>query len=326
MGGQMVSEQSDQTVDAGNLDWLMQGDPAIRWQTMRDLLDAPVEEWQAEQHKTVVEGWGSQLLSCQNLDGGWGEGAYSPKWTSTTYTLLTLRQIGIPRDCAEAQRGTHHMLDTMLGEECDTNFHMRLACRDRCIVGMILLLSVYFGVEDQRVDAMVENLLSERMPDGGWNCRRAHKPFPHHSSFHTTLNVLEGLREYLELRDSPLSADVRGAEKNALELLLQHRLYCSDKTGEVIPGHFTLMAYPYYWFYDYLRALDYFARVHAPVDSRLEGAIGLLRENRRADGHWPNQYHHAGKTFFSMDGGRQGSRWNTLRALRVLRWWEKGRA
>jgi hypothetical protein len=113
MGGQMVSEQSDQTVDAGNLDWLMQGDPAIRWQTMRDLLDAPVEEWQAEQHKTVVEGWGSQLLSCQNLDGGWGEGAYSPKWTSTTYTLLTLRQIGIPRDCAEAQRGTHHMLDTM---------------------------------------------------------------------------------------------------------------------------------------------------------------------------------------------------------------------
>jgi hypothetical protein len=306
------------------LDWLMEGDPAIRWQTMRDLKCAPESEWRAEQRLTTDKGWGSRLLAQQDPDdGSWGGGIYSPKWTSTTYTLLALRGIGIPGDCAPAQRGTRLVLDRMLGERCDAAFAQRLAECDRCIVGMILELAVYFMIDDARVEVIVENLLEERMPDAGWNCRRKRAPHPHHSSFHTTLNVLEGLREFLELRDSPLKAEVQAAERGALELLLEHRLFRSDKTGQVIRDEFTRLAYPYRWHYDMLRGLEYFARVGAERDPRLAEAIELLVSRRQDDGRWPNQYKYAGQVFFDMEKQGKGSRWNTLRALRVLKWWEQ---
>ena len=148
--------------------WLMEGDPAIRWQTLRDLLAAPKAEWQAEQQQTITQGWGAQLLARQDADGRWGGGIYSPKWTSTTYTLLTLHDIGIPRDCAAAQQGARLVLNQLLGERCDKPFRERLAECDRCVVGMILRLVVYFELDDERVEAIVENLLAEMMPDGAW--------------------------------------------------------------------------------------------------------------------------------------------------------------
>ena len=184
------------------IDWLMEGDPAVRWQTMRDLLDAPEEVWQAEQERTLTTGWGAQLLALQAPDGSWGGGIYSPKWISTTYTLLLLCSLGIPPTCSSGAQAARLVLDRMLGETCDVNFMQKLAGCDRCIVGMILQLAVYFGIEDERVEALVDNLLNERMPDGGWNCRRGlPRHMPHHSSFHTTFNVLEGLRAYVERRD-----------------------------------------------------------------------------------------------------------------------------
>jgi hypothetical protein len=302
--------------------WLMAGDPAIRWQTMRDLLDAPGEEWQAEQRRTVERGWGAQLLALQDADGGWGGGIYSPKWTSATYTLLTLCSIGIPHDCAAALRGARLVLDSLLGVACDAEFQKKLTACDRCIVGMILQVAVYFGIDDERIETIVDHLLSERMPDGGWNCRRHRRPEPHHSSFHTTLNVLDGLHEYIVWCYGAHRNDALAAEQDAQELLLQHRLYKSDRTGDIINPKFTLFSLPYRWQYDVLRGLDSFARIGAPRDERLQDAIDLLHARRRQDGLWPVQHKYTGKVFFDIEKIGGPSRWNTLRALRILRWWE----
>lgn len=311
--------------------WLMEGDPAIRWQTQRDLLDAPTKVWQAERKRTLTEGWGAHLLALQAKEGGWGGGMYAPKWTSTTYTLLDLCEIGIPNDCTAAQRGAALVLDRLLGPTCDDAFAKRLSDMDRCIVGMMLEIGAYFQIADARIDAIVDNLLSQHMPDGGWNCRLHRKPYPHHSSFHTTFNVLDGVREYLERakpKPTQRNTDQRmalvTAEQAALELLLQHHLFRSDHTHQVIHPKFPLLSHPHRWHYDVLRALDYFARIAAPRDLRLQEAIDLLRASQRPDGLWPIQQVYSGKVHFTMEPKTKPSRWNTLRALRVLRWWGDG--
>ena len=303
------------------INWLMEGDPAIRWQTLRDLMDVPEQTWKTEQQRTMHIGWGAQLLSLQNNNGCWGGGIYTPKWTSTTYTLLVLHSIGIPRDCQAGKRGALLMLKELLGETCDTEFQQKLKKCDRCIVGMILQLAVYFKIDDIRIEAIVDNLLSEMMPDGGWNCRRSHSSQPHHSSFHTTFNVLEGIYEYVQRGYGALLSDVSTAEQSALELMLQHKLYKSDKTGQIINAKFTRLSFPYRWHYDVLRGLEYFARAGMPQDKRIQDAIDLLQKKRRKDGRWPVQQKYPGKVFFDMEQTGRPSRWNTLRALRVLRWW-----
>lgn len=311
-------------ISTDTIQWLMAGDPAIRWQVMRDLLDAPETEWQSERKQLLERGWAANILARQNPEGGWGEGVYAPKWTSTTYTLLGLREMGLPGECVQAQRGARVVIGKLLGETCDVNFLKRLADFDRCIVGMILELSVYFGIDDGRIEVLVENLMTEQMSDGGWNCRRHRKPYPHHSSFHTTLNVLDGLRDFLELRpNAPQVARVVTAEHSARELLLEHRLFRSDKTGNIIHENFAKMSYPHRWFYDFLRGLEHFARARAPRDPRLQEGIDLLHQYRTTDDRWRNQVRHSGKIFFTLEPGREPSRWNTLRALRVLRWWEE---
>lgn len=303
--------------------WLMDGDPAIRWQTLRDLGGASAKRWQAQQRRTLTEGWGARLLALQAPDGSWGGGIYSPKWISTTYTLLTLIAIGIPREHLPAQRSAALVLDRQLGRTRDEAFMLNLAACDRCIVGMDLSIASYFGLRDARLDAMVENLLTERMPDGAWNCRRLRKPKPHHSSFHTTFNVLEGLREWLEaVPKHAMRNDVLAAEKRALEFMLEHRLFKSDKRDRIINHNFTLLSYPHRWYYNVLRGLAYFARINAPHDERLQDAVELLKGRRRLDDTWPVQHKYPGKVFFDMEKVGGPSRWNTLRALRVIQWWE----
>ena len=279
--------------------------------------------WQAERQRTLTEGWGAQLLACQDADGSWGGGLYSPKWISSTYTLLTLCDIGIPRDCAAARRGAALALDGMLGKSCDLKFHKQLAKLDRCIVGMLLLLAVYFELDEARIEALVANLLAEMMPDGAWNCRRGRRPEPIHSSFHTTFNVLEGLRAYIELRQGALCSATIAAEQSALTFMLEHKLFRSDKTGQVIDVNFTYFSYPHRWYYDVLRGLSYFARSDAPWDPRLQDAIDLLKHRRGKDGLWSVQHKHSGRVFFDMEKTGGPSRWNTLRALRVLQWWQR---
>lgn len=170
--------------------------------------------------------------------------------------------------------------------------------------------------------AIVENLLGERLPDGGRNCRRLRRPQTHHSSFHTTFNVLEGLRAYMERCGAARREVVLAAEQGALAFMLQHRLYKSDQTSLVINPKFTLLSFPYRRYYDILRGLEYFARIGAPHDNRLQDAVDLLYQRRRKDGCWPVQQKHPGRVFFDMEKTGGASRWNTLRAMRVMRWWE----
>jgi hypothetical protein len=309
------------------INYLMEGDPSIRWQTLRDLLGAPEVEWQAERRRTLDTGWGAQLLAHQDANGIWGGGLYSPKWISSTYTLLALIHTGIPADHAPARRGAQILLDGLLGETCDAEFERNMKDMDRCIVGMLLQIAAYFGIDDARREAILDNLLHETMPDGGWNCRKGRKmsnrPEPHHSSFHTTFSVLDGLREYMEQARGLRGEEVLSAEAGARELMLQHRLVYSDHTGQVINPHFTRLAYPYRWHYSILRGLEYFARAGARRDDRLQGAIDWLKARRSPDGLWPLEHKYAAKEFFTMERVGKPSRWVTLRALRVLKWWEE---
>jgi hypothetical protein len=303
------------------LAWLMEGDVAIRWQVMRDLLGSRPEEWKAEKAKVVSTGWGARFLSQQDAEGTWGGGVYSPKWTSTTYTLLQLRDMGLSRDHGSARKGAQIVLDQELGRERTDRFWKYLARCDLCVVGMILELVIYFGIMDSRVDGLVNHLLEHRMKDGGWNCQSKKKCGVVHSSFHTTFNVLNGLRTYLECGCRKYKDAILKAEKLALELLLRHKLFRSDKTGEVINEKFLLFSYPVRWRYDVLRGLDYFQRAGVVRDGRLEEAIEILNAKQHSDGFWLMQNRHAGRTFFEMESVGKPSRWNTLRALRVLQWW-----
>jgi hypothetical protein len=307
---------------SSSIGWLLQGDAAIRWQTMRDLLGAPKAKWNAERKRVATTGWGARFLSYQDADGKWGRGVYSPKWISTTYTLLQLRDLGLDNENAAAQRGTRIVIDQLLGKENSPEFAERLKTLDLCIVGMILALTVYFRVTDARTDALVKHLLAQQMRDDGWNCRFTKQRGVTHSSFHTTFNVLDGLRGYVEAGHRKQRAEILQAEANALELLWQHKLFRSDKTGKIIHPKFAMCAYPFRWHYDVMRALDYMQRADAPRDPRAQEAIELVRAQQRPDGLWAVHDLYKAKTFFNMETPSQPSRWNTLRALRVLKWWE----
>ncbi len=300
----------------------MQGDAAIRWQTMRDLLDAPKAKWQTERARVATTGWGARFLSYQDTDGKWGGGVYSPKWISTTYTLLQLRDLGLDNENAAAQRGTRIVIGEMLGKENTAQFSESLPQMDLCVTGMILALTTYFRVTDSRTDAIVQNVLEQHLRDDGWNCRIKRDRNVKHSSFHTTFNVLDGLRGYLEAGHRKHRAEILQAEQRALELVLQHKLFRSDKTNKIIHSKFTQFSYPFRWHYDAMRALDYMQRANAPRDTRAQEAIDLVRTHRRPDGLWAMHDLYKAKVFFNMETPSQPSRWNTLRALRVLKWWD----
>jgi hypothetical protein len=184
---------------------------------------------------------------------------------------------------------------------------------------MVLSFLAYFDYDDARLDRIAGHLLEQQMPDGGWNCRRPQGAT--HSSVHTTISALEGLWHYELSRGRELRA-VRAAQHRGREFLLVHRLFRSHRTGEVIKAVFTQFSFPPRWHYDILRALDYFQAVNAPCDQRVAEAIDIVRNGRRADGRWPLQNRYRGKTYFEMERLGGASRWNTLRALRVLKWWE----
>lgn len=302
-------------MDTGTADWLVDGDPAIRWQVHRDLLDSPRDVWMNHQALIPTEGWGARLLAERADDGRWSGGLYGPKWTSTTYTLLQLWRMGLPRDNPEAVASTLLLVDKpvwIFGVGAKAN-------QDDCVAGFGLALSSWFTVDDQRREDLVVNLLERQLDDGGWNCRAG--DHTKHSSFHTTINVLEGLREYC-LSEGRQSADVETSEARAREFLCDHHLYRSHRTGRVPDDRMARLPFPPRWHHDVLRGLDYFRAAGADRDPRLEDPIEVLLGHRRTDGRWPIHPNYSGKVWFTMEGGRHPSRWNTLRALRVLRWWD----
>ena len=285
---------------------------------MRDLLDAPLEEYEKVRARVALEGWGADLLSRDDANGTWANGLYSPKWTSTTYTLLTLRRFGLPHDHPQAQRACTLFLTKGLNHDGGINLFKSIDYSETCVNGMLLSLFSYFRSSDERVHSVADYLLREQMRDGGWNCERINGAT--HGSFHTTISVLEGLREYASTH--PAIASLMDAVNRAHTFLLNHRLYKSHRTGAVVNSAMTRMNFPPRWHYDFIRALDYFQSVNAPRDERMNDAIELLKSKQRKDGRWPAYRPWAGRMYFEMEKAGAPSRWNTLRALRVLKWWE----
>jgi hypothetical protein len=306
--------------------WLLDGDPSIRWQTLRDLVGAPESAIERERKSVARDGWGARLLARQDPGGTWAGGKssegglYSPKWISTTYTMLLLRDFGLPAANRQARKACSLLLDGGLQRDGGINYGWR-GRSETCITGMILSILSHFEYDDDRLDTIAGHLLEQQMPDGGWNCRRDRGAT--HASMHTTISALEGLRLY-ERRGRRVGA-VRAAARRGREFLLAHRLFRSHRNGGIIKPIFLRFSFPPRWHYDILRALDHFQSVGAPRDPRLTEAIGIVRATRRKDGRWPPANQYKGMTYFELEPSRAPSRWNTLRALRVLRWWESGK-
>ena len=301
------------------LAWLLEGDVSIQYQVRRDLLG---EDRPALQRRIATEGWGAAFLARQNPDGHWGRGFYQPKWISTHYTLLDLMHLGLSPEHPAPKRAIERILAENLGADGGVNPSGRIPQSDVCINGMFLNYACWFRTAPDRLRSIVDYLVSVRMPDGGFNCR-SNRSGAVHSSLHTTVSVLEGLLSYRAGGNDYRLDELEAIEAAAREFILMHRLFRSDHTGEVIDKRFLQLSFPPRWYFDILRALDYFRAAGVPYDHRIEDALEVLHKKRRADGAWPLQGKHPGAVHFDMEPAGKPSRWNTLRALRVLRIYER---
>lgn len=294
------------------IEWLLEGDAAIRWQVKRDLLDSAPEEVAAERALVASTGWGAALLSHQDESGRWAGGLYGPKWTSTNYTLLLLRHCGLDPGHEAARRGVELLWDGARYFDGGLTAAVTIDLPEACITSMYVALARYFEYEDLRVDDAVDWLIGNQLDDGGWNCETV-RYGNEHSSFHTTISALEALAEVGDRR-------VTDALDRGREFFLRHRLYKSHRDGTVPDPAMARLSFPPRWHHDVLRGLDHFQATRATWDERYCDALAELTKRRRADGTWPLQNTHAGKVWFDMEKTGGPSRWNTLRALRVLRW------
>jgi hypothetical protein len=305
------------------VDWLLDSDPAIRWQVLRDLTDARPNEVAAERARVEHEGWGAHLLALEDADGLWAGGACFPAsyafteseqpWTATMHTLQTLQLFGLDPGCGSARRAIALIAENGRWEhEGQKYFDGEV---EPCINGRTIETGAHFGVD---VSPIVERILGERLADGGWNCDAERGSV--RSSFDSTINVLDGLLEFE--RATGGSAAVREARRSGEEYLLERELFRRKSTGELVSPDYLDFAFPYYWHYDVLRALDYFRGSGAEPDPRMAAAVEVVRSKRQPDGTWLLDCVHPGSVHFNFDGGvGEPSRWNTLRALRVLDWW-----
>ena len=296
--------------------WLLKGDVAIQFQVHRDLLGNDSKELQ---NKIAHQGWGKQFLSKRGSNGHWGERFYQPKWISTHYTLLDLRNLNLSPENTIAKAAIALTLNTCKAKDGgirlgpSTSEHS-----DVCVNGMFLNYASYFKTEEKQLRPIVNSILNEIMPDGGFNCRTTRSGATH-SSLHTTLSVLEGIIEFIKAGHKYRLNDIQHARKSAEEFVLLHRLFLSDRTGEIIKNEFLKMPYPCRWKYDILRALDYFQYAGNKWDKRMEQAIQVIRNKRSKNGTWKLQAAHPGQVHFIMEKTGEPSRWNTLRAMRVFK-------
>ena len=309
------------------LDWLLDSDPAIRWQVFRDLAGAPADVVAAERARVATEGWGARLLALQGEDGQWAGGACFPArsfnwrdeeqgqpWTATLPTLQLLCDFGVDPSAEGVRRAVALVRDRCRWEHAGQPFFNGEV--EPCINGRTVTLGTYF---DQDVDSVVARLLGEQLADGGWNCEAENWSI--RSSFATTINVLEGLLAHE--RATGGSAESVAARRRGEEYLLERRLFRRKSTGEVVNPAWLQFSFPTHWHYDVLRALEYFRSAGDVPDVRVDEAIDLLRSRQQPDGTWLLENTHLGKVHFALeDGDNRPSRWNTLRALRVLRWYE----
>lgn len=300
------------------ISWLLEGDPSIQYQTHRDLLGQDKKQLQKKIEK---EGWGAKYLSKQNQNGHWGLAFYQPKWTSTHYTLLELKNLNISPAVKQIKTTINSVLQKEMKHGYTKKFEM-IVNNDICINGMVLNYSSYFKANEALLKPIVDYLISNQVADGGFNCQSTRKGVLH-SSLHTTLSVLEGINEFRKNKYTYRLSELSKIEKESIEFILQHRLFKSDKTGKIINPKFTTLSYPSRWKYDILRCLDYFQNANLEYDERMKDAIDLIISKRKEAGVWNLQSKHPGKTHFDMEKGGQPSRWNTLRALRVVKYYKQ---
>jgi hypothetical protein len=297
------------------LQWLLDGDVSVRYQASRDLLDSDQGELRA---RIAREGWGARLLSFRRPDGHWGLAYYRPKWTSTHYTLLDLKNLSISPRHEAIRRSVAMVLKGEKGADGGINPSRTIKESDVCMNGMVLNFASYFLAEQQSLVSIVDFILSQQMPDGGFNCE-FNRSVAVHGSLHSTLSVIEGIAEYAAGGYSYRLEELQAAAAEGREFILRHRLARSDHSGQIIDRRMLMLSYPSRWRYDILRALEYFRAAGVPYDGRMEEAVALLLRKRRADNTWPLQARHPGRTHFEMESPGRPSRWNTLRALRVLK-------
>ncbi|HEX9642974.1 MAG TPA: squalene cyclase [Acidimicrobiia bacterium] len=316
--------------------WLLDpedSDPSIRWQVMRDLLDLPDSECRAERAKVETQGWGARLLGFEDEDGRWAGGAHFPAdfdfhgpewqqkgqpWTATSHSLSQLREFGLDPDSGRTRRTV-----ALIGANCRWEHDNQPYWEgevEPCINGMTVANGAYFGVD---MGTVVARLVGERLEDGGWNCEASNGSV--RSSFATTINVLEGLLEHERITGG--TSESQAARRSGEEYLLERALFRRRSNGEPADERFLYFLHPNRWHYDVLRALDYFraAGIHtgAEPDPRLAEAVEHVRSRRRHDATWDLDWNPAGRVWFDVDDGQgEPSRWVTLRALRVLRWWD----
>ncbi len=311
--------------DSAAIQWLLDSDPSIRWQAMQDLLRAPAQDVAAERARVAREGAGARLLALQGADGAWAGEAWNPGWNSTMHALSLLREMGLDPAGEEARRAIDMVRERVRwrGWDWDGAWHGREYVGnpffagevEPCINGQVGASGAYFGQDIQRI---LDRLLAEQLSDGGWNWEAENGST--RSSFNTTICVLEALLEYE--RAGGNRAGVREARLRGQEYLLERRLFRRKTTGEVIDPAWLRFSFPTWWHYDVLRGLEYLRRAAVTPDQRVAEAIDLVESKRVADGRWLLEKQHPGTMPVELDEGEgRPSRWNTLRALRVLDWY-----
>ena len=296
-------------------EWLLEGDVSIQFQVHRDLMNTERKDLQV---RIATEGWGAQYLLRRRSDGHWGMKFYQPKWTSSHYTLLDLRNICIAPDCKEIQDTLEMIVSTEKGPDGGIRPIGTIQASDVCINGMFLNYASYFRTAEDKLESVVDFILSQTMPDGGFNCM-SNRSGAIHSSLHTTLSVLEGITEYERNGYHYRLNELRLAHQSSVEFILIHQLFLSDRTGKIIKKDFLRLPYPGRWRYDILRALDYFQYGRLDRDERMNPALEVLMKKRNREKTWNVQARHPGQVHFEMEKAGKPSRWNTLRALRVLK-------
>jgi hypothetical protein len=307
--------------EASVIQWLLDSDPSIRWEVLRDLTGEPDEVVATERSRVAREGWGARVLAAQGQDGNWGDGVTKPKWECTLHTLQLLRHMGLDPASVQAKNAVALVRERVSwGSQFDHAPFFEGEV-EPCINGGVLALGAYFG---EVRDRLVDRLLSEQLAEGGWNCEA---PKSRRSSFHTTLCVLEGLLEYEKAKGA--DAAVTAARDRGQTYLLERRMFRRLSTGEVIDRKWTYFSFPTNWHYDVLRGLDYLRSARIGRDERLAEAVELVGATRQDDGRWllhyprpdpPRRWNYP-LDFEMEDGEGKASRWNTLRALRVLDWY-----
>jgi hypothetical protein len=311
-------------VRPAQLKWLLDSDPSIRWQVMQDLQNQAPKTISVERARIATEGWGAKLLALQSPDGGWkkfGRLLDRPDLPMedrgmlvTLYTLSVLMELGLDPDSKQARKMIDRVDKGLIFKSFDKQPFLE-GETEPCINGRILGIGAYFKKPN---DALARRLLSEQLEDGGWNCEA---PKSRRSSFHTTICVLEGLLEYE--RAGRKSAAVTKARKRAEHYLLERRMIRSLRSGEIIDKRWLRFSYPTYWHYDVLRGLDYLRNAAVKPDSRVREAIEIVKQRGHQNGRWPMNLIHPERIPVEMETEvARASRWNTLRALRVLRWYE----